>query len=1111
MSYFKRLSSSSVQYHTYSPDSISLQNIGLASYSRNSFADFGYKYTEAGKILDKDIEEYFSNGPPPNSLLGDDSTLYILHYDVQNDRYIAKSSKMDGADNLFYSASGNNGAGSKVASSLKDFQVKWDSLQKGFPAEAGLSDNDVVAINDVYANIKNSLSGCITFTSPVYSILGVDERTLVKIHFTATGKTSTSRKVAIRDIPTYVVTPKDNALQSYSYYETMSQPPGQSIGDKEGGVSNPDNTVAAQPKYRFDDVSGKIEFGTFQTLAILLADLPGVPTPPLPQDIDSSSPENYRLAEAETALALPLQSHNGNPKNLSPNSYDCGGFKKQKILITNVTPRSYEKGDLITANLINGIWIPMGYKEKIVSKPIKPEWSELQKYIVNAHSFFRNSQNTANISSTEYLEHFRTKYCQNLQNLQGIDPRIPVLNYYQINNESSKITKTNGKIEIKDNPTIQADENYMKRMTNKPVAYGYISVCDADQIHTSLGGNNTVGSFYKKNNLSRLSIEDSEAGITYAINAPFNWGMFFPEGYDSTSVSRLKNNQNSFVSSPSQKIYASGSQLSFSQGAFDLSDDKLYHFPAQMAIHGSDKPTIDYANYWYSVFSDLQSSYLNIMNFNVYKHFLKDSTGKDLFRLNPLSPHKMHFYPLHMELALSDFLPDATIETSPKSYNQNGYTTLWRQLKAGWIVSFPPDPSQTTTGYYLGNVWNRNNLEGPSKIVCRESDPKILSNIGFSTQNLVDVAKKKVVIRNDYSLPVGGPNLFPPADGAKEASNIVGVLAAKATVELKNGGQLTLSTENRFGARDYTITTIAGSNIASAIIGGIMSITQDLSGSNRTNTIKQWGSSNEGATNAFGTTALFCRVYDHCPNTVYDGRYFTPIQFNLPSLSFMEPSGNIGMKVTRTSIAMQPNSIRSNKLLSGGGFYYIKKYIGIDISDINITNPGEGYQDSKVRVKFGGKNGAEFLMKVSEGKIVKQDIEIITDGEFESSAFSNQFIGQISPENEGQQLLFNTAARIVVNTGTVKEKIALDPEPTNYGGDIQLTPSSNRGQGNARGIVNANSTKTVAVSANSTGKYDIFFFFVNDIHHTFLSFDEITARDTDYPAANYVKLEISAV
>ena len=1105
------------QYHTYNPDSISLKNIGLASYTRNSLQRFGYNYNSFGQlVLDETVREYFQGGVPRPSLLGDASNYSIEHYDTENDEYVTRS----GAS-VFETPSGN------AATSLAGFQQFWDRYQRGEITEPLLK----WRIYTAWANINNSLNGCITFDT-AFNILGCLEQTKINVFFTSAGKTSDDRKVALKGSPTIVTIPKDAAFEAYSYYNTMNAPPGQSVGVSEGDLNNSDNTVAAQALERYDPVTGKIEYGTFQLMARLLDDLDGIILPELPPNVDIVDYSSFKMRNPPVGSGVPLIAHNGNPRDIGANSYECSTGKKQTIQVVNYTPRSYKRGDLILCSFVNGSWVPMGYDlPKVTPKKLEIEWSEMQKYIVNAHSFFRDFTNLYNVTSEDYIARFRYVY------YAAETGYIHALNYYKITSKD-QLTYTNGKWEI---PKGSASNAANLIATKRPLGPGYLAVCDADQIDSSLGGNNTYGSFYLKTNLAAMPVDSPEDNVVFALSAPLNWGMFFPDGYSSVGVTKTKKNLSSgfsiIGSAGGAGIYGgSGGDATttttqapgegeeggdgggtggpnFSNVGFDLSDSNFYHFPAQMAIHSKEKPTINYFNLWNAMYStNTNATYQTILNnLRNYTTALV-SGGNSTYGLKPISPKKIHFYSLPMELALSDTNIDYSGGT-PKSYNQDGYSNLKNQLEVGWnaILSILKNiklDEDARAGSSLGNMWNRNGLKEP--IECRKKDPIITSSVGFSDDVLVDHRTNTVKVDVVNRPPVGGPNIFPHINYEKERSNVVGILGAKATVNLPNGGAISFNTENRFGARSYAMSTITGGSIVSTVIGQIAAWSQDLTGKSRDISIKQWGATDEGNPNSFGTTALFCKVYDHCPNTLYDARYFAPLQFNPASgVSFSEPVASLGAKVGKGStIKTVENNIRAGKLLSDGGFSYFKKVIGIVPGDIVIQDVGEGYQNEKVILTFGGssKFPATAEVAIANGEL-SNNIKIIEPGEFSSSAFNSPITGSITGK-DGEQLVFTKSARVQLRSGTVVEKFMHDPEPRLIE-TVMLTPSSNRGAGDDKGIVKSNVNKSVNVAANSTGKYDLFFFFVNDIIHTPMTWQAINAYDTDFPSVQYVKLDIS--
>jgi hypothetical protein len=81
-----------VSYHSYIAEEKTLQNIGLASYTRNSLARFGKEKKNGAESTNKDILEYFGGSIPTDKLLGDNATLSILKFDKDNKRYTLRTS-----------------------------------------------------------------------------------------------------------------------------------------------------------------------------------------------------------------------------------------------------------------------------------------------------------------------------------------------------------------------------------------------------------------------------------------------------------------------------------------------------------------------------------------------------------------------------------------------------------------------------------------------------------------------------------------------------------------------------------------------------------------------------------------------------------------------------------------------------------------------------------------------------------------------------------------------------------------------------------------------------------------------------------------------------------
>ena len=220
------------------------------------------------------------------------------------------------------------------------------------------------------------------------------------------------------------------------------------------------------------------------------------------------------------------------------------------------------------------------------------------------------------------------------------------------------------------------------------------------------------------------------------------------------------------------------------------------------------------------------------------------------------------------------------------------------------------------------------------------------------------------------------------------------------------------------------------------------------------------------------------------------------------------------------------NPIRRGQLLTKGGFRYYKRVIGIKPSPYRLLTSGKGFTVGQKITTTEKKIEIEISTVNSEGGItafvVKDQGEGLMPNDFaaahqepikDSSGFPiNGADGKpltvtrygYKINLSGQNGDTGSGAAIVFEQGLVYDKLQYDPCPLeSTGGPTRLTMSSNRGEKVAEG----NSTVTVTLSNvnNSSGKYDAFYFFHNDILHTVLT-----------PGAfipgfgQYVELEIGA-
>lgn len=1083
--FFNSRSGSTVKnYHYYAPSDVKLHDIGLASYTRNSLEKFGKRKKNGQEEDDPDISEYLSGGIDTikPTLLGDNATdLIIYRFDKENKRYLYTTSSGSDEDNIYWTPSGG-----VVFKSLKTFQEQFDLYQKGWVKD----ESEVFNIKYIWSKINNSLSGCITFHIQNYSILNSSSSGIVRLYFQSRGDGS-QRGVAFQP-PIIAGVGRTATGQEHAFNISESLPIGSLSRPDVGGITNPNNTVAGPMKLHFNRGTGEWESGTTQVYFQLLDDIDGVPQKELPTDIDSVDNDSLKIPFT-SGRAIVMETEKGNPHLFTASSFGCDTSSKRTEILVNRTPRSYTRGELVLGSNINGDWalIPL-INGSSVAKKFTVEWSQIQKYIVNANSFFRNMENNKFVRSHEGV---------------GDNDNILVGSYsLYLRNKFYDGLKSSPKQSSADVAQLNIDNEFIN-MKNIVPSTGYLQFYDADLIRTTLGGNSDRD-YLIRTNVSSTPADDQDYGLPYAYNTPFNWGLFFQKGYTSTSVRQFREKDNIAMSAIGE-AYTSGN-LSINpkelpSPAFDLSDVNLTHMPAQIALNSKNNPTLNMKTLW-NLQNKTGMDFVNDLisyvcgsgggadpTYKSSSSYLWNSEKKNIYGLVPNSSSSVQFSPLQLELALSDLLLPPGEQ--PR-YFQNGYLSLRTQLETGFL---PFGITNYTTSNILSKFWTRNNLKDR-----KDLGGNVKSRIGLSSDKLLNVTNGKIETPPDRP-PRGGPNLIPPADGAKERSNTVGIIAAKATFNLSNGGTLILDTNSFFGLTSYSIGQGGGGDFASTIIGGIMSFVQDLTGKRTESAIKQWGANEENDERSFGTTVLFCEVYDHCPNTVLDGRFFVPIQMNPndDSVDFEEPDLANNTPVSKGTIVKKvKNTCRRGMLLTDGGFTYFQKKIAMNISSLDVESAGNGYKNGNIII-FGGEEPAKIKL-IKDGPLTNNpaDYEIVSSGNFTPSTFLRE--GLLGVITKGESEGVGTGGKIYLNGGKIVQEKKNDN--LKFYGRQTLTPSSNNGSGDGKGEVFSSKNKTFSLEKNATGKYDIFFFFVNDILHTLVGFDSVGNQSM----TNYVKLDISS-
>lgn len=181
------------------------------------------------------------------------------------------------------------------------------------------------------------------------------------------------------------------------------------------------------------------------------------------------------------------------------------------------------------------------------------------------------------------------------------------------------------------------------------------------------------------------------------------------------------------------------------------------------------------------------------------------------------------------------------------------------------------------------------------------------------------------------------------------------------------------------------------------------------------------------------------------------------------------------------------NTIRRGQLLTKGGFRYFQSVIGLADGG-EIIDAGLGYTNDQVVTLA---KGVKLKLKVnnSDGKI--NGFEFYKDDDdneyrgvgFIPSDFSKtEKIKDVDKTGYFVKLPGPKQAEIYFPKGVVYQILKKDTGPQERCPITRLSSSSNRGEG----VVNTTQTTILDIEANTSGEYDAFYHFHNDVTHTLM-------------------------
>jgi hypothetical protein len=575
--------------HLFTTDDKSLALLGLSSFTvasisgyfqenRNTLKEFFSQQlitstTPTTNLSDVDADNAMKNllglGPLPKL-----KDFQILAFNSDNKKYNMKT----GATDIFNNMDGGSG--------LPVLCQQHDWAEYGYLNDTPATKELVVSTIN---NIQNSASGCLSY-SPQFYVRGQLRSAEIKVFFQDKANRSNDRVVAEKNDPKtkmLVGVPRRASGGQYGWSSTNAST---SIGaynqPAEGGVNNPENTVAAPLKMIYNKSLGMWESGTQQMLARLLTDIDAAAIPRLIPDLDTidnlpsealydSDSANY-MSQFTVGEAIPLCLENCNPHMFGPNiKSDCNN-EKEKIRVVNRAPRSFKKNDVVMCSMIDSEWILQGFDTPTVT-PVETKITKwfFQKYIADSSYYFRDGRlhsmgSPANIISPDiYESKTRKRYYMSLANL-GLDDsqyyspsisNVSISNLQKLGesfivNDFLKLALMNLNLDTPDSGVVNLTTSDFPTLTEYDFhpSSGYYQSSIFDNLGYHMGGLNPNGNVIKRTN---VEVSPNGQAATYDAGdyeklAGF-WGPLFPDGYNAAQIADFKKNR-----SNNKKRYRSG-------------------------------------------------------------------------------------------------------------------------------------------------------------------------------------------------------------------------------------------------------------------------------------------------------------------------------------------------------------------------------------------------------------------------------------------------------------------------------------------------------------------------------------------------------------------------
>lgn len=831
---------------------------------------------------------------------------------------------------------------------------------------------------------------------------------------------------------------------------------------------------------------------------------------------------DYYSGSFTTGVAAPVSMQDGNPHLFGPNIIIEHNEKRiEKIRVVNRSEKSFTQGTLVMCTLIGSEWIVQEFSNLSDQNfPTKVGSWTFSKLIANSDAFFRDANSSDFIwSISDYESKARSAWYASWQSSSPSVLSIHNVGYIARNNGAGGASDFN--------PSL-----------------GYYSASSFDFTGSDYGG--------KSNGTSIPCIYgniDKALSITqgYLFGTDFGpaWGPFFPDGYVAAGPRRSSGTGVPYGQNAKQ--YFNGGSVSIdATSANNLIADIATNGPYDENHTSGPILPIDY---WQQLLSGGGSFYetcktyrQNVYNFPTY---LGGGTGPGnaMYGWSPSNPNRIHFSPLSAEMVahtdkyapwarddradmysyfrakypppagdtVFDPIFDRFRQIATLSGNQGGVdgcgtlAIITGQCNGGSSI-----PSVDLCSIYTPQVTTVGG--GP----CEGGLLAIITNTcdkepGTEVSTGIDPQYDPSTMLEYGCYVVNSPLCVPNGTmrGIDEPFVMVGIIAGINRFSRVGGGSVNIETNQYFGIKPNRQVTGSSGSLSILPIG-LGTVVGSSAPSLFEYSYPQYGSPTDNY-NACGTTALHCRIFDAWPreDTIWDTRYFCALHFNPSypkdgedntSVDFQVPTLSDGT-IPAAGATVDSNSnykdiedwywdyIRRGKLLTGGGFTYHKRTIGLDFNSVVIAKAGSDLEDlgaSNLEITL-PQNNVVCSAIVTGGQLTgvvctSRDAEgNLQSGEnFDAADFKDVYVDDDGVTHTGYVLYFNNAVAII--QGIVRDIVQTDTGPKDHGGPKRLTDGSSGGDD----VVEGNKTSEFNLEPNDSGEYDAFFFFHNDVTHTAL-------------------------